>query len=119
MITWIDKQGVAHNIKDMSTSYIENCLSFIDERIATLVKRGHVAYSELSLKREQKIEMMRILESRRVQNQRVSPVTPYSCYNCANSDTTFNELICRKNSIFCRNVNFTCGAWEEKRGKIS
>ena len=117
-MTWTDAQGVAHEISKMATPYLENCITLIDELLPRIIKRrddGIHASNELTLKRDQKKEMLRVLASRRVQNQRVSPVTPYSCHSCMSSDEALNELICRKNNIFCRNVNFTCGAWNGKK----
>lgn len=119
---WTDAQGVTHEINKMATPHIENCLSFLDERIATLIKRGHTAYSELSRRREVKREMMRVLESRRsrIHLENETPNLTRACGSCKHSNyiiITFGqgaELICNKLGFTCKTVNFTCGAWEKK-----
>ena len=128
MTTWTDTLGVEHEISKMPTPYIENCLSIIDERIPKLVKRGDEAYTELSTKREQKKEMMRVLELRRSRayaENITSPNLTRACSSCNNSRHIIfefgkeAELVCDKLGFTCKTVNFTCGVWEKKDGKKS
>ena len=125
-MVWIDAQKIEHIISEMPTDYLENCISLIDELLPQIIKRrdnGIHAQNELTLKRDQKKEMLRVLESRRL--SRVSPITAYSCMNCNHSHRvvlTFGrgaELICNKLGMTCQMVNFSCGAWEKANGKES
>jgi len=114
--TWTDAQGDVHVIEKMETSYIQNCLAIIDERIPVLARRVNIAGQaqiELRVKQEQKAEMMRVLNARR--RAEAAPVTnAHSCYTCSHSDTVLNQLICKKLNNFCCAVNFSCGAWSGK-----